>query len=139
MKKLLWIITLTAMTSLACAKDLQSQAKAEYQACVKETERDRETCTFGGCGNALGSCYERQIAVFDNDSVRVSDALAKGACADQAKTINEQFAAMEERLLKLGSFDNTWSGFELRVDLATARNKALSLLASECTAAKQGD
>lgn len=139
MKKRLLILVCAALAGTGHAKDLQSVAKAEYQACLTASEQDRKACTFGGSGNALGVCYERQIAVFDNDSARVSDELAKRACADQARTTNEQFAALEERLLELGPFDNTWSGFELRVELAAARNKALSLLVSECSAAKQGD
>ena len=138
-KKPLLILICAALAGTVHARDLQSQAKAEYQACLKASEHDRKTCTFGGCGNALGACYERQIAVFDNDSVRISEEFAKGACAEHAKTTDAQFAALEERLLKLGPFDNTWSGFELRVELAAARNQALSLLASECSAAKKND
>lgn len=132
MKKLLLTIALAALAGLVHAEDLRSVAEDEYRACLKESEQARKECSFGGCGNILGACYERQIAVFENDSVQVAERLKQGACAESAETVNEQFAELERRLLKVEQFNDTWSGFDLRVELAAAKNRALSLAATEC-------
>lgn len=132
MKKLLLTIALAAPAGLVHAGELRSAAADEYQACLKESEQARKECSFGGCGNILGACYERQIAVFENDSAQVARGLKQGACAESAETINEQFAELERRLLKVEQFNDTWSGLDLRVELAAAKNRALSLAAAEC-------
>lgn len=132
MKKTLVLAVILAATSPVQAKGVRASAEAEYQACFKQTARARRDCSFGGCGNILAACYERQIAVFQNDSSRRAELIASGPCAASAAKAAEAFHALEERLLKIPQFDNTWSGFALRVELAATQNQSLALLASEC-------
>jgi hypothetical protein len=85
----------------------------------------------------LTSCYERQIAVFESDSEAISSALAAGPCKEPATTVGNRFGELEEQLMKIEQFDNTWSGFAIRVELAETKNKSLALLASECLPARK--
>lgn len=137
MKKLILLTVFASHAVFAHAQDPQPAATAEYQACLKESEQAREECSFGGCGNILGACYERQIAVIEKDAAQATERL-QGACAESAAKLSAQFAELQGNLLKLQQFDGTWSGFELRVELATAKNKSLKLLASECPAVGKG-
>ncbi|MEG3790602.1 hypothetical protein V1318_10790 [Lysobacter sp. CCNWLW3] len=135
MKKIVLLMAFVAHASVAQAQDPRAAATAEYQACLKESEQAREECFFGGCGNILGACYERQIAVIEQDSARVYGQFQGSACAESAGKIDAEFSGLEDRLAKLQQFDGTWSGFELRVELAAAKNKSFKLLASDCPAA----
>lgn len=138
MKKLILLTMFASHVVLAHAQDPRFAAAAEYQACLKESEQAREECSFGGCGNILGACYERQIAVIEQDSARVYGQFQGSACAESAGKIDAEFSGLEDRLAKLQQFDGTWSGFELRVELAAAKNKSFKLLASDCPAAGKG-
>jgi hypothetical protein len=136
MKKLLIFSVFAIAIGSVYAKDLRTAARTEYQACLKETARARKECSFGGCGNILGACYEREIAIFENDSNRISEKLDRGSCTASSVRVNEEFSNLEQRLLKIAQFDNTWSGFDLRVELAAVKNRSLVLLQSECTPVK---
>ena len=114
------------------AKDLRSAARSAYQACFKETAGARNSCSSGGCGHIVGSCYERQIAVFESDSARIAASLGGGRCAAAAATIGDEFDRLDRRLSTIPQFDDTWSGFDVRVALAESKNRSLDLLATEC-------
>lgn len=137
MKKLILLIAFASQTTVALAQDAHPAATAEYQACLKESEQARKACAFGGCGNILGACYERQVAVLEQDSARVAERVQGAACAESAAKIVVEFSGLEASLTKLRQFDGTWPGFELRVALAEAKNQSLKLLASECAEPKQ--
>ncbi len=109
-------------------------AKSEYQRCLRETERARKECTFGGCGNILGSCYEREITVIETDSEKLTQSLQSKKCALQAIQLSTNFATLQEANSKIDALSGSWSEFDLRVRTSLLKNHALHLLAKECGA-----
>ena len=112
------IIGLMLLAAQAEAKEIALVAKREYNACLKETAQARAECSYGGCGNILASCYERQIDVFEHDSEKRVDHLTALNCKEQAHVVSDRFNKLGEELVKLREFEHTWSGYELRVETA---------------------
>jgi hypothetical protein len=126
------LLMLMLFTAQAVAADIAMQAKSEYKQCLRETKAARDACVYGGCGNILASCYERQIDVIDRQTNEIFLRLKQSHCEKSAEQLNVEFTDFSERILKLQAFDTTWSGFELKVEIALTKNKAFVLLESEC-------
>jgi uncharacterized membrane protein len=132
MARIALLLALMLFAAQALAMDISVKAKSEYKQCLRETKKARNECTQGGCGNIVASCYERQIAAIDQQNSEIFERLKQAGCEKSAEQLSIEFADFSERIFKLQAFDNTWSGFDLKVDVALLKNKALLSLVSEC-------
>jgi hypothetical protein len=118
----------------AHAKDIQAAARQAYRACLKETAAARSTCTFGGCGYVVATCTDRQVAVYERDSEALAQAIAAAGdrCAEAADGTAKEIDALQERLLGMPPWHETWSGLEWGVEVAAFKNRSLRLLLTAC-------
>jgi hypothetical protein len=114
------------------APSVEQAAKQEFKRCLKETKKARDECTFGGCGNIMWSCYERQIQVIQSDSELQLDKLKAGRCSAEAERLVHNFDTWQTANENLDAFNRTWSGAELSVQSQLLKNHALQMLAYEC-------
>jgi len=130
----------TLLTCLFCviasqtlAQDIQRMAEAEYKRCLRETKQARDECTFGGCGNILGSCYEREVNLINEQIAKQVKQFKTEACRADAQQMADEFEGLKERLWRFNALDNTWEGMQLKVDIALLHHKTLQALVSACS------
>jgi uncharacterized membrane protein len=123
---------LMLLAAQAVAADIAIKAKSEYKQCMREMKTARNQCVQGGCGNIVVSCYERQIATIDAHSNASFQRLKQSGCEKSAEQLVVEFTDFSERIFKRQAFENTWSAFDLKVDIALLKNKALLSLELEC-------
>lgn len=129
----------TLLTCILCmiaiqtlAQDLQHQAQAEYKRCLRETKQARDECSFGGCGNILGSCYEREVNLINSQIAKQVQQFKTETCKADAQLMADEFEGLKERLWRINALDNTWDGMQLKVDLALLHHKTLQALVDTC-------
>lgn len=136
MKRLLQLVlgstALVATSYVLAAGSVAATAKKEYLNCLRETERARRECTFGGCGNILVSCYEREIAVIETDSEKLAQSLQMKSCASQALQLISNFDSLEAANSKFSLLRGSWSELDLKVQTALLKNQALQAFSKEC-------
>jgi hypothetical protein len=96
---------------MAFAQGIRREARQQFDQCMLETQRDREQCCFGGCGNIVGSCYDRQLAA-----------------VSAATEIDRLDSSLKAQL----PLDGTWSGYEVQVETALLKHSVMSALVEEC-------
>ncbi|ALN65247.1 hypothetical protein GLA29479_4410 [Lysobacter antibioticus] len=99
---------------------------------MTETKADREQCSFGGCGNIIGTCYDRQLGTISASIELLMRQLSAGQCAQSAASAATEIDALDARLKSLPPLDNTWSGYEIQVEIAMLKHKVLSGMTKEC-------
>jgi hypothetical protein len=123
------LITLPIFSS---AKDVKVEAENEFNGCLKETKKERDQCTFGGCGNIVGACYDRQINMISQSTEALEKKINAGRCAQAAISASRDIGNLDSKLKSLAPFDNTWGGYEVQVEMALLKNSVMSSLAGEC-------
>ncbi|QFZ85825.1 hypothetical protein GFK26_25170 [Variovorax paradoxus] len=121
-----------ALPLLAFAKDVRLEANREFNACMKETKKDREQCNFGGCGNIAGTCYERQVNSISSATDVLVKNLKSGRCAQSVDVASNEIEALNSKLKLLAPFDGTWSGYDVQVEIALLKNTVMNALTKEC-------
>lgn len=111
-------------------------AEAEYKRCLRETKQARDECTFGGCGNILGSCYEREVNLINEQIAKQVQQFKTESCKADAQQMADEFEGLKERLWRINALDNTWDGMQLKVDLALLHHKTLQALVDSCVKRK---
>lgn len=120
----------------ALASDAKMEAKKEFDACMKETKIERQRCSFGGCGNIAAACYQRQINVVSLSTEAMAKKLSAGHCGQAANSVSSEIDGVDEKLKRLVPFDDTWSGYDVQVEVALLKNKVMNSLTKECAADK---
>lgn len=111
-------------------------AEVEYKRCLRETKQARDECTFGGCGNILGACYEREVNLINEQIAKQVQQFKTEACRADAQLMADEFDGLKERLWRINALDNTWDGMQLKVDLALLHHKTLQALVDTCVKGK---
>lgn len=111
-------------------------AEAEYNRCLRETKQARDECTFGGCGNILGACYEREVNLINEQIAKQIQQFKTETCKADAQLMADEFEGLKERLWRINALDNTWDGMQLKVDLALLHHKTLQALVDTCVKQK---
>lgn len=114
------------------AQEIQAEARKQFEECMMETTTDREQCSFGGCGNIVGACYDRQLGTISSSIELLTKQLSAGQCAQSAASAATEIDALDARLKSLPPLDNTWNGYETQVEIALLKHKALSAMTKEC-------
>lgn len=130
--KFIYLAILAIFPLFVFAKDIKLEARKEFDACMKETKKDREQCNFGGCGNIAGSCYERQVNTISLATDSLVKKLSTGRCAQAANSASNEVENLNSKLKLLPPFDGTWSGYDVQVEVALLKNNVMSALAKEC-------
>jgi hypothetical protein len=128
------LIFFSVISAFVFSKDLRSEAKKEFQACMRETKKDREQCSFGGCGNIIGSCYERQMGAISSATDVLEKKLSATRCFQAEKSVSGEIEGLSSKLKALAPFDGTWSGYNAQLEVALLKNSVMNLLAKECEA-----
>ncbi|MGO4260730.1 hypothetical protein [Lysobacter sp. TAB13] len=123
---------LVLLPGAAFAGDIKLQADKQFDQCLRETKKDREQCSFGGCGNIVGACYERQLGAISAATEPLTKRLSAGRCAQVAATAATDIDTLDSRLKSLPPLDNTWNGYEVQVEVALLKHKVMSAIAKEC-------
>ena len=116
------------------AKDLRVEAKKEFEKCIRDTKKEREQCSFGGCGNIIGACYERQLNVISLATDSVEKIIETGRCKQAGNSASNEIENLNSKLKQFVQFDNTWSGYEVQVEVALLKNNVMNALKRECEA-----
>lgn len=58
--------------------------------------------------------------------------LSAGRCAQSAASAATEIDVLDARLKSLPPMDNTWSGYEIQVEIALLKHKILSGMTKEC-------
>ena len=114
------------------AKDIKLEAKKEFNACIKETKKDREQCNFGGCGNIAGTCYERQVNAISSATDALIKNLSTGRCAQAVDAASNEIETLNSKLKLLTPLNETWGGYDVQVEVALLKNSVMNTLAKEC-------
>ncbi|MFD1296409.1 hypothetical protein ACFQ4Q_07165 [Lysobacter gummosus] len=114
------------------AGDIKLEADRQFDQCMRETKKDREQCSFGGCGNIVGACYERQLGTISAATEPLTKRLSSGRCAQAAASAASDIDSLDSRLKSLPPLDNTWNGYEVQVEMALLKHKVMSAVAKEC-------
>jgi hypothetical protein len=130
--KFKFIFLLLAWPDFSFAADVDSIARREFDACIKETQADRNVCSFGGCGNIVAACYERQMNAISMANDSLVSKLNTGRCMSIANSTAEEIDGLDSKLKLLAPFDGTWSGYDVQVQVALLKNGVLSALIKEC-------
>lgn len=128
--KLLYFLIL--LPALVFAKDIRLEAKKEFDTCMKETKKYRGQCNFGGCGNIVGSCYERQIYKISAATDSLAKEIKSEQCIQTAKSASNEIENLNSKLKLFTPFDGTWSGYDIQVEVALLKNSVMNALAKEC-------
>ncbi|WP_057916436.1 hypothetical protein [Lysobacter antibioticus] len=120
------------LPAVAFAQGIQAEARKQFDECMTETKADREQCSFGGCGNIIGTCYDRQLGTISASIELLMRQLSAGQCAQSAASAATEIDALDARLKSLPPLDNTWSGYEIQVEIAMLKHKVLSGMTKEC-------
>lgn len=120
------------ITFSSFAKDVGSEAEKDFDLCMKETKLSREQCSFGGCGNIVGSCYEKQISVVSSATEILVEKLNSEKCREAANSISNEMENLNDKLKLLAPFDGTWGGYDVQIEVALLKNKVMNALAKEC-------
>lgn len=118
------------------ATTIQAKARAEFAVCYQQSIQAMKECSFGGCGNILAACYERQLAVVQLDTDRKLLRLQEGRCREEVDSLEQAHAAWRERLEISPTLKDAWAGQDLRVEAALLRNHTLKAMLEAC--AKEG-
>ncbi|MBT2744803.1 MULTISPECIES: hypothetical protein [unclassified Lysobacter] len=112
--------------------DIKLQVDKQFDQCMRETRKDSEQCSFGGCGNIVGACYERQLGTIAAATEPLAKRLSTGRCAQAAASVATDIDTLDSRLKSLPPLDNTWNGYEVQVEVALLKRKVMSAIAKEC-------
>jgi len=112
--------------------DMEARARAEFALCYRQSAKDMKDCAYGGCGNILGQCYERELGVILTDTDKRLATLHAGRCRVEADSLESAHAAWQYRLEHTRSFQDTWADQELQIETALLRNHALKALQEHC-------
>lgn len=130
--KIICFVIFVTSPAFSFAKDVRVEAKKEFDGCLKETKKERAQCSFGGCGNIVGACYDRQINVISLSTEALEKKINSGRCVQAANSASRDIGSLDSKLKSLAPFDNTWGGHEVQVEMALLKNSVMSSLASEC-------
>lgn len=123
---------LVFLPATAFAADLRQEAKKAFDRCMVKTKKAREQCSFGGCGNIVGDCYDRQLGTVTAAIEPLTKRLGSGRCAPSASSAATQIDTLDARLKSLPPLDGTWSGYEVMVEVALLKYKVMSAMAEDC-------
>lgn len=132
--RFLCLIIISLLPVFVFAKNLRVDAKKEFHTCMKETRKGREQCGFGGCGNIVGSCYERQIDTISLATATLEKKLSVTRCSQAEKSVSSEIENLNSKIKTLAPLDGTWSGYEAQIEVALLKNRVMNLLAKECEA-----
>ncbi|MET3496977.1 hypothetical protein [Variovorax boronicumulans] len=130
--KFLYFAVFLVLPIFVFAAEVELTAKKAFDACMRETTKDRERCDFGGCGNIAGSCYERQIDVVSLATELLVKKLGAERCAGAANSASNEIENLSSKLKIRPPFDSTWSGYDVQMEVALLKYKIMDALAKEC-------
>ncbi|MEN9354364.1 MAG: hypothetical protein RL318_1689 [Fibrobacterota bacterium] len=135
------LLALTGLASAAPRKPskavtVEAKARAEFAVCYQQSIQAMKECSFGGCGNILAACYERQLAVVQLDTDQKLLRLQEGPCREEVDSLEQAHAAWRERLDISPTLKDAWAGQDLRVNAALLRNHTLKAMLEACTKEK---
>lgn len=122
------------LPATAFAQGIQAEARKQFDECMMETKVDREQCSFGGCGNIIGTCYDRQLGTISASIELLTKQLSAGQCAQSAASAATEIDTLDSRLKLLPPLDNTWGGYEIQVEMALLKHEVMTTMAKECQA-----
>lgn len=111
---------------------IDAKARAEFALCYRQSIKAMKECAFGGCGNILGACYEKELGVIEADTDAKLLRLQGGKCAEEADSLEGIHLSLKERIGKSRSLESRWNGKDLQVEAALLRNHTLKALLEEC-------
>lgn len=117
---------------MAFAQGIRQEARQQFDQCMLETQRDREQCSFGGCGNIVGRCYGRQLAAVSAATELMMKQLSAGRCDRATTSAATEIDRLDSSLKALPPLDGTWSGYEVQVETALLKHAVMSALVEEC-------
>jgi hypothetical protein len=126
------LVLFVLLPGAAFSGDIKREADKQFDQCLRETKKDRERCSFGGCGNIVGACYERQLGTISAATEPLTKRLSAGRCAQAAASAAADVDTLDSGLKSLPPLDNTWNGYEVQVEVALLKHKVMSALAKEC-------
>lgn len=132
--KTIYFSLLLFLPALVLAKDIRIEAKKEFEKCLRETKKEREQCNFGGCGNIIGACYDRQLNVISLATISLKKSIESGRCKQAGISAAGDIENLDSKLKQLAPFDNTWGGYEVQVEVALLKNNVMNSLKNECEA-----
>lgn len=132
--KISCLLIICFLPLFAFAKDIKHEAAKEFDICMKETKKQRDQCNFGGCGNIIGSCYERQIYKISSATDYLEKKLKVQRCVQAANQASNEIENLNSKLKLLGPFEDTWSGYDVQVEVALLKNNVVNALMKECEA-----
>lgn len=99
---------------------------------MRETKKYREQCDSGGCGNAVGACYERQINKISEATASLENKSDSEQCMQARHSAFNEIEIINSKFKSFNILSSTWRGYEVQVEVALLKNFVANALAKEC-------